>query len=328
MHFLVTGGAGYIGSHMVDLLQQMNNDVTVLDNFSTGNKWSVQDCEVMNVDLLDKYKLNKLMKKKTFDGIFHFAALSIASESVLFPQKYLENNVLGTKNLIKSFSLNNEMKIIFSSSASVYGNPQMELIDESHPTIPINPYGKSKLEAELLLKKLTDDLKIQAVSLRYFNVAGAHNVRNIGEYHEPETHLIPSILNQILKNKNEAIIYGNDYNTIDGTCIRDYIHVQDLVRAHFLAFENLSNLDSYDHFNLGNGNGFSVLEIIKSCERVTEKKITRIIKDRRIGDVAKLVSSNDKAKMKLNWIPRNSKIDEIITSAWKWHKFLYNYKRA
>ncbi len=323
MNFLVTGGAGYIGSHMVKYLQDRNFNVDVIDNFSTGNKWALKNCDVYDVDLLDFNALNNILSKNNYEAVFHFAAKSLVSESLTNEKMYFNNNVAASKNLLNLSVKYNIKNFIFSSSASVFGSISSIKVDESHAKFPINPYGKSKLIFENILSKKVTQSNLNAVILRYFNAAGADESGLIGEYHNPETHLIPSIFNNLLGKKNILEIYGDNHKTKDGTCIRDYIHVSDLVHAHYLAFEKIRNEGGCFDYNLGNGNGFSVLEIIKTCELITNRNVSYKFVKKRIGDPAFLVADSSKATSELKWISEHKNIESIIKSAWKWHTRLY-----
>ena len=323
MRFLVTGGAGYIGSHMVKFLQKLRHDVNVIDDFSTGNEWSLKDCQIFNLNLQDRDALALILNERVYDCIFHFAGSSISYLSIQHPLLYEKNNLQTTSNLIECMKLSGNKNLIFSSSAAVYGNPSQDLITEDHPLNPTTPYGESKLSCENLIKNYSDSNQINSISLRYFNAAGANEEGTIGEYHVPETHLIPSILNSLLHNEKKVSVHGSDFNTPDGTCIRDYIHVDDLVFAHYMAFKKINYSKNFSVFNLGSGKGFSVLEIIKACENVTGKKINYKICDRRLGDVARLVADNSKAHKVLDWKIKYKEIDKIVETAWRWHKSLY-----
>ena len=324
MKFLVTGGAGYIGSHMVKYLQDRKFSVDVIDNFSTGNKWSLKNCTIHSVDLLDKNTLDKILSKTFYNAVFHFAAKSIVSESFNCEQEYIDNNITASKNLLDVLLKYKIKNIIFSSSASVFGMVNSGKVNENYPKIPVNPYGKTKLIFEEMLKNHASKAGINSVILRYFNAAGADESAQIGEFHVPETHLIPSIFNNILSKDSILKIYGNDYQTKDGTCIRDYIHVNDLVHAHFLAFKKIANNNGCFDFNLGNGNGFSVLEIIKVCESVTKMKVNYQFVNKRNGEPEFLVADNSKAISELKWKIVHGDIRDIIRSAWGWHKRLYS----
>jgi UDP-glucose 4-epimerase len=319
MKLLITGGAGYIGSHMVRYAQEHGHEVVVLDDFSTGHEWAVRDCEILHVNLLDRDKLSQSLKECRFDGVVHFAAKSLVSESVKQPYLYYQNNVVGTLNLINEMFNNDINNLVFSSTAAIFGNPISEKISEVHPKNPINPYGKSKLMVENILQDICSEHDFNAICLRYFNAAGAHKSGEIGEAHDPETHLIPNILKIALSNENNLKVFGDDYPTSDGTCIRDYVHVTDLAQAHLLGIEYMQNNKGFSAFNLGNGDGFSVLEVIKNIERITDKKIPFQIDVRREGDPAVLVSENKLAIETLKWNPKYNHISNIIKSAWFWH---------
>ena len=324
MKFLVTGGAGYIGSHMVQYLQDRNFNVDVIDNFSTGNKWALKNCNVYQMDLLDVNALDDVLSKNNYNAVFHFAAKSIVSDSFLHEKEYFNNNVIASKNLLEGVIKYKIKNFIFSSSASVFGSIKHAKVNEKHPKHPINPYGKSKLIFEKLLSEKANQYDLNAVILRYFNAAGADESGLIGEYHNPETHLIPRIFNNLLGRTDNLKIFGKNHKTKDGTCIRDYIHVTDLVHAHYLAFERIKHINGCLDYNLGNGNGFSVLEIIKACELIANKKVNYIFVDKRKGDPACLVADSFKANSDLKWITKHSNIDSIIKSAWQWHTKLHS----
>ena len=319
MKFLVTGGAGYIGSHFVKYAQKNNHEIVVLDNFSTGHHEATNNCKILDIDLTDNIALSKGIKGMEFDCVIHFAAKSIVSESIDNPLMYMKNNFIGTFNLINEMLKNDISNIVFSSTAAVYGNPIEDNISEDHSTMPINPYGQSKLYVEKMLQDYCEASKINAVSLRYFNAAGADEDGSIGESHNPETHLIPNVLGAI-KNNRPFKIFGNDYNTHDGTCIRDYIHVNDLADAHLLSSVYMKKNHGFQSFNLGNGKGFSVLEVINSCKKISGKDIDYKIHERRSGDPDTLVANSDKARKELGWKPKYKDIDQIIRTAWKWHE--------
>ena len=319
MNFLVTGGAGYIGSHMVSFLQNLNFNPVVLDNFSTGRRRLLKNCEILNVDLKDKEKLSHILKDRKFDAVFHFAAKSIVSESYLNSKSYLNNNLDGTMNLVEEMKKNKNEILVFSSSAAVYGNPQAKIIKEEHPKSPISPYGKSKLLCEEFLASEQSKENFNYCSLRYFNAAGADNLAGIGEYRNKESHLIPLVLNSIIKNNEPIDIYGNDYDTSDGTCVRDFIHVCDLVEAHFNVFKKIRNDKKSFTYNLANEKGYSVLEIIKVCEKITKKRVKYSFNKRRQGDPATLIADCQKARKEIFWNPSKSNIENIVGTAWKWH---------
>jgi UDP-glucose 4-epimerase len=319
MKLLIPGGAGYIGSHMVKYAQKHGHEVVVLDDFSTGHEWAVKDCEVLRVNLLDQDKLAQVLKGRYFDGVIHFAAKSLVGESVKKPDLYYRNNVVGTLNLVNEMLENGINNLVFSSTAAIFGNPVSDKIDEDHPKTPINPYGQSKLMVENILRDICSAYDFNATCLRYFNAAGAYESGEIGEAHDPETHLIPNILKSALSGGNELKVFGDDYGTHDGTCVRDYVHVTDLAQAHLLGLAHMKEDKGFSAFNLGNGNGFSVLDVIKSCERVLGNPIRYKMDLRRLGDPAVLVADSLKATCNLGWKPEFSDLDEIIKSAWHWH---------
>ena len=320
MKLLIPGGAGYVGSHMVRYAQEHGHEVVVLDDFSTGNKWAVKDCEILNINLLDTERLSKLMKGRFFDGIIHFAAKSLVGESIKRSKFYFQNNIGGTLNLVSEMLKNDIQNIVFSSTAAIFGNPETEKISEDHPKIPINPYGKSKLMVEIFLKNISESYDLNVTCLRYFNAAGAHVSGEIGEARSLETHLIPSILNSVLFGKGDFKIFGNDYPTFDGTCIRDYIHVTDLAKAHLLALKYMEKNKGFSAFNLGNGNGTSILEIISIIESCLGKAVNYEIAERRAGDPPILVANSIEAENKLGWKPSYDSTKSIIDSAINWHK--------
>ena len=320
MKLLIPGGAGYIGSHMVRLAQDLGHEIVVLDDFSTGHKSAIKDCEILEVSLLNYEKLGKLLRGRFFDGVIHFAAKSLVGESVKNPSLYYYNNFVGTINLTNELIKNEINNLVFSSTAAIFGSPNSKKINEDHQKAPISPYGKSKLMVETMLEDICSVHDFNAVCLRYFNAAGAHESAEIGEQHDPETHLIPKILQSIISKEKNLTVYGNDYLTPDGSCIRDYIHVMDLVYCHILALNYLQNTKGFSAFNLGNGNGFSVFEIIKGCEQVVGSRISYKIGSRREGDPAILVADNSRALKLLEWNPKMTNIEDIINSAWSWHK--------
>jgi len=319
MKLLIPGGAGYIGSHMVKYAQEHDHEVVVLDDFSTGHEWAIKDCEILRVNLLDQGKLAELLKGRLFDGVIHFAAKSLVGESVKKPDLYYRNNVVGTLNLVNEMIKNDVNNLVFSSTAAIFGNPMTDKIAEDHPKNPINPYGQSKLIVENMLHDVCSANDFNATCLRYFNAAGAHESGDIGEAHEPETHLIPNILKSALSDENTLKVFGDDYPTHDGTCVRDYVHVTDLAQAHLLGLVNMKKERGFSSFNLGNGDGFSVLDVIQSCERVANVEIGYQIEGRRQGDPTVLVADNKLAMSSLKWDPEYKKINEIVGSAWLWH---------
>jgi len=319
MKLLIPGGAGYIGSHVVRYTQENGHEVVVLDDFSTGYEWAVKDCEILRVNLLDQDKLSQLLKGRYFDGVIHFAAKSLVGESVKKPDLYYRNNVVGTLNLVNEMLNNDINNLVFSSTAAIFGNPVTDKIAEDHPKNPINPYGQSKLMVENMLQDICSANDFNATCLRYFNAAGAHKSGKIGEAHDPETHLIPNILKSGLTGGDTLKVFGNDYATHDGTCIRDYVHVTDLAQAHLLGLEYMKGSKGFSAFNLGNGSGFSVLEVIESCERIINKKIPYNLALRRAGDPATLVADSSAAVREIDWKPKFDGIDDIVASAWQWH---------
>ena len=309
---LVTGGAGYIGSHCVLKLLEKQTKVVVVDNLSTGHLETVEtlkkygDLTFYECDLLDKEALKKVFEQNKIDAVIHFAAFSQVGESVTNPQKYYINNVGGTLNLL-SLMLEYKVKnIVFSSTAATYGEPEYIPIDEKHPQVPINPYGQSKLIIEKILDDYDKAYGLKSVRLRYFNVAGADSQARVGEWHEPETHLIPNILKSTFSDGKVFEMYGNDYKTKDGTCVRDYINIEDLIDAHLLALEYLNNDGKTDFFNLGTNDGNTVKEVFEVCEKVTEKNIAVKQMPKREGDPAVLVADNSKAKSVLGWDPQKT----------------------
>lgn len=319
MKLLIPGGAGYVGSHLVRYAQEHGHEVVVLDDFSTGHKWSIKDCEILEVNLLDAATLSKLLKGRFFDGVIHFAAKSLVNESVTQPELYYRNNIIGTLNLLREMKKNNITDLVFSSTASIFGNPISEKVAEDHPKNPLSPYGRTKLMVENILEDVCEVDDFNVTCLRYFNAAGAHESGLIGEMHEPETHLIPNVLNSALMDKKVLKIFGDDYPTIDGTCVRDYVHVSDLAQAHLLALQREKKTQGFSAFNLGNGFGFSVLEIIRSAQDITGLDVDYDVLERREGDAAVLVADNRHAINALGWKPKWTKISDIIKSAWLWH---------
>lgn len=321
MAILVCGGAGYIGSHCVYELIEKGESVVVVDNLQTGHRDALhEDAIFCEGDIRDIDFLNTVFSKHDIEAVIHFAANSLVGESMTDPLKYFDNNVYGTEVLLKAMVQNNIKRIVFSSSAAVYGEPESIPIKESDVTEPTNPYGETKLAMEKMMKWADLAHGIKYVSLRYFNVAGAHPNGVIGEDHNPETHLIPLVLQVPLNKREKIFVYGNDYDTKDGTCVRDYIHVKDLINAHLLALDYLRKGNDSDIFNLGNGLGFSVNEIIEACGEVTGTIIAKEYASRRAGDPPVLVASSEKARKVLGWVPQYAKVEDIISSAWKFHK--------
>jgi len=319
-NILVIGGAGYIGSHMVYSLLEKRYIPVVFDNLSTGQrKFVPKGVDFIKGDLRKERDIRKVFEEYSIDAVMHFAAFSLVGESVKKPLKYYENNVCAFVNLIKVMTEFAVKRIIFSSTAAVYGEPEHIPIKENNAIEPSNPYGCSKRMIERILEDTAQAGGVSYIILRYFNVAGANPSARIGEIHHPETHLIPSVLKVSNRERKELVIFGDDYPTKDGTCLRDYIHVQDLCQAHLLALEALKGKMRNEVFNLGNGSGYTVKEVIDKVEEVTGKKIKVKIGPRRHGDPAKLVASSEKAKKILGWRPRYS-LKEIISTAWEWER--------
>ena len=321
MAILVCGGAGYIGSHAVHALAAAGQEVVVVDNLQTGHAAAVAGkAAFVQGDIRDAACLDGIFRRFRIDGVMHFAADSQVGESMVDPLKYFNNNVGGMQSLLEAMVRHGVGRIVFSSSAAVYGEPDSVPISEDAPTRPTNPYGHSKLMMEAMMRWVSVAHGIRYVSLRYFNVAGALADGSIGEDHSPESHLIPLVLQVPLGRRPHITIFGDDYATPDGTCIRDYIHVTDLASAHILAAEYLMNGGENNVFNLGNGVGFTVKEIIDTAEKVVGKPIKCEMAARRAGDPAQLVASSEKAKTVLGWKPKYDDIETIIGSAWNWHK--------
>ena len=319
MTILVTGGAGYIGSHFIRLLENKKKDFVIVDNLSTGHQKFIKNKEFINADLKDKENLKKLLNDYNFSSIVHFAGLSIVKDSQSLPENYYENNVIGSKNIVEIALEKNIRHFVFSSSAAVYGNPEEERIKESHPTKPINNYGKNKLQVENLLKQVSQEYPLDVVCLRYFNAAGADKKGDLGELRDPETHLIPNIIKKAI-NKDTLEVFGKNFKTPDGTCIRDYIHVSDLAEAHAKALEFLTENKGFHVFNLGNERGFSNLEIINTAQEVLKLKIDYKIQEPREGDPAKLIADSTRAKNLLKWTQSKTEIKEMILSAYQFYQ--------
>lgn len=313
---LVVGGAGFIGSHMVLALQEAGLKPVVLDNLSKGHRDAVSDVELIVADMADKKQVDALFASRHFSAVMHFASFIEVGESVQFPAKYYQNNVAATLNLLDVMLAHNVKHFIFSSTAAVYGEPQYSPIDEAHPIAPINPYGKSKWMVEEIIKDYAKSDGLRYAILRYFNAAGAHPSGQLRERHEPESHLIPLVL-QTAKGKRERItVNGRDYATVDGTCVRDYVHVSDLCSAHLLALEALFNNGSNIICNLGTGQGFSVQQVIDVARKVTGQPINVVEGKRRAGDPAVLVADATLARQLLNWQPQYSELETIVQHAW------------
>ena len=322
MKILVLGGAGYIGSHTVYALIEKGNQVVIIDNLETGHMEAVHpQAKFYKADLRKREEVDQVLDgEKDIDAVIHFAANSLVGESMVNPLKYYDNNLCGTKVLLESLVAHGVNKVVFSSTAATYGEPVRTPIEETDPTVPTNTYGETKLAMEKMFYWTSKAHDLNYVSLRYFNACGAHKSGKIGEDHNPETHLIPLIL-QVPNGKRDAIqIFGSDYPTKDGTCIRDYIHVTDLAMAHILAVEYLLKGNKSDTFNLGNGIGFSVQEVIQVAREVTQHPIPVNKAERRAGDPAILIASSEKAQEILGWKPEFNSLTTIIESAWNWHK--------
>ena len=319
---LVTGGSGYIGSHTVKALQQVGYEVLILDNLVYGHKdiAEILGAELIVGDTNDRDLLDQLFSDRPISAVMHFAAYAYVGESVTQPDKYYRNNVVGTLTLLEAMVAANIKTFVFSSTCATYGVPQQTPITEDHPQAPINPYGATKLMVERILQDFDVAYGLKSVIFRYFNAAGADPDGVIGEDHNPETHLIPLILLTALGKRDAITIYGSDYPTPDGTCLRDYIHVTDLAEAHVLGLEYLLNSNKSEIFNLGNSNGFSVKEVIDTAKQITGKPIKVLFGDRRAGDPPALVGSSEKAKKILNWQPKYADLKLILQHAWQWHQ--------
>ncbi len=328
---LVTGGAGYIGSHCVLALLKAANEVVVFDNLSTGHKETVDTLgkvgklHFVEGDLQNLSDISKVFDDFNIEAVVHFAAFSQVGESMKNPQKYYYNNVYGTLNLLNAMIEHNVKKIVFSSTAATYGEPEYVPIDEKHPQNPINPYGNSKLMVEKIMDDYDRAYGLKSVRLRYFNVAGADSMALIGENHSIETHLIPNILKSTFDKGRTFEMYGDDYDTKDGTCVRDYINIEDLVSAHLAALKYLSDGGETNFFNLGTNDGNSVKEVFEACEHVTGQTIPVKVMPRRPGDPAVLIADNKKAKKFLNWIPQKS-LQESIKTSYAWEEKMHSLK--
>ena len=321
MNVLVTGGAGYIGSHAVKILIEQGYNVVVIDNLSTGYIDAIDKrAKFYNLDIRDLDKVIDVLKSNNIDSVIHFAAFSLVGESMELPLKYYENNVYGTKVLLDAMNQANVKRIVFSSTAAVYGDKDISPITEELEETPSNAYGETKLAMEKMMKWADIAHGIKYIALRYFNVAGAYFTGEIGESHNPETHLIPIVLQVPLGKRKSISVFGDDYDTPDGTCIRDYIHIEDLISAHILAMKKLEKDNSSNFYNLGSGIGFSVLEIIEAAREVTKHDIPVILSERRSGDPARLIASSVKAEKDLGWVKKYTEVKDIIGSAWKFHQ--------
>jgi len=319
MAVLVTGGAGYIGSHTVAALHERGEEIVVLDNLQQGHKEALLGGKLYVGDLRDGETLDKLFSENQIDAVIHFAANSLVGESMKDPGKYYHNNVYGTLCLLEKMNQYGVKKIVFSSTAATYGEPENVPIDEYDRTSPTNAYGETKLAMEKMMKWFDVAHDVKYISLRYFNAAGAHASGKIGEAHDPETHLIPIVLEAALGKRPHISVFGDDYATEDGTCIRDYIHVSDLAEAHILAVEALRKGSDSAVYNLGSSNGFSVKQVIDIAREVTGREIPVKMEERRAGDPAVLIASSQRARQELGWNPTHSNLKDIIASAWSWH---------
>ncbi len=315
---LIVGGAGYIGSHMVKMLIKLGYHVVILDNLTTGYRDAVSGGDFVFGDTADKLSLDRLFNGYTIAGVMHFASFIQVGESVQYPSKYYQNNVAATLNLLDAMVAHHIPALIFSSSAAIFGEPAYTPIDEQHPKQPINPYGLSKWMIEQILADYDQAYGLKSVCLRYFNAAGADPEGQLGERHEPETHLIPLILQAASGRRQAITVFGQDYDTPDGTCIRDYIHINDLCQAHLLALEYLFQGGNSTAYNLGNGSGFSVTEVIEVAKQITHQPITVVMGERRVGDPARLVADSKKIQTQLGWQPQYEDLATIVTHAWQW----------
>ena len=325
MKILVVGGAGYIGSHMIKRFQSTDHQIDVLDNLSTGFKENSQNYKLHICDLSNKEQVHKILKENKYEMVMHFASSINVGESYDHPMKYYENNVINTLNLLECMIDLKILNFIFSSTAAVYGEPESIPIKEEQNLSPINPYGKTKSVVENILSDYDKSYGLKYISLRYFNACGAHIDGTIGERHNPETHLIPLILQTASGRRNNFKIYGDDYKTKDGTCVRDYIHVMDIAEAHLLSLEKLIQTQSSDVYNIGNKQGYSVREIIDMVEEITQTKIPYKISEKRRGDPAELIADNSKITEKLNWRAKYSDLNTIVNTAWEWEKKLSSF---
>jgi len=319
---LVTGGAGYIGSHACKILSKNGFTPVSFDNLVYGHEWAVQWGPLEQGDLSDRSRLEELFTAYDFTAVMHFAAFAYVGESITNPAKYYRNNVMGTLNLLETMCAHDVKQMVFSSTCATYGEPEVTPIAESHPQRPINPYGASKLMVERILADFEQAYGVRYVALRYFNAAGADPDCDIGEDHDPETHLIPLVLDVATGKSSDVSIYGDDYDTPDGTCIRDYVHVCDLANAHVLALKSLQKGADSRIYNLGNGAGYSIREVIDAARRISGEDISVRIGSRRSGDPARLVGNARRICDELGWEPKYPDLDSIMKTAWEWHKLL------
>ena len=322
MKILVVGGAGYIGSHMIKRFQDTDHKIEVLDNLSTGFEVNTQNYKLHVCDLSNKDQVHQILKDNNYESIMHFASFINVGESYIYPKKYYDNNVINTLNLLDCMVDLKISNFIFSSTAAVYGETSSTPIKEDQNIAPVNPYGNTKAIVEKILKDYDEAYGLKYISLRYFNACGAHIDGTIGERHDPETHLIPLILQSASGRRKDLKVYGDDYDTKDGTCVRDYIHVMDLADAHLSSLEKLIKNQKSDIYNIGNNQGFSVKEIISMAEKVTQSKIPYEITSRRKGDPSELIADNKKISENLNWSANYSDLQTILETAWEWEKRL------
>ncbi|VAW60729.1 UDP-glucose 4-epimerase [hydrothermal vent metagenome] len=320
MKVLVVGGAGYIGSHMVKMLSKAGHDVSTLDNLSNGYKDAVKYGEFIEGDIADTTLLNRLFSENRFDGVMHFASYIQVGESVEKPSMYYRNNVSNTQVLLDAMIEHNIKHFIFSSTAATFGEPQYTPIDEKHPQKPINPYGHSKLMVEQILADFDYAYGLKSVSLRYFNAAGADPQGELGERHIPETHLLPLVLQAASGRRDSIMIFGTDYDTPDGTCVRDYIHINDLCSAHLLGLEHLLAGGESRAYNMGNGQGYSIKEVIDVAKKVTGADFAVKLGERREGDPARLVADASLLQKELGWKPEYAELEIIVRHAWEWEE--------
>ena len=315
---LITGGAGYIGATAVRLLLKHGHEVTALDNLSQGHREAVPDkARLVIADLSDRETLSALFRERKFDAVMHFAASALVGESMQVPAKYFRNNVTNSLNLLECCAATNVSRFVFSSTAATFGDPKTSLIDENSPKNPLNPYGESKLQVEAMLRWFQEIHGVRYAVLRYFNVAGAWDGH--GEHHDPESHLIPIVLQVALGKRKSVSVFGSDYPTPDGTCIRDYVHIYDLAMAHLLMLDALKEHEALA-YNLGNGSGFSVRQVIDTSRKVTGRPIETVESPRRPGDPPVLVASSVKISKEIGWKPKYDKLEDIIQTAWDWHQ--------
>jgi len=324
MMILVTGGAGYVGSHCVKELLQAGYDMVVLDNLSEGHRDAVLTENFVQADLLDFNALERTFEQYSIDAVMHFAAYARVGESIGNPQKYYQNNIIGTLNLLQAMRDHGVNRLVFSSSAAIYGDPEAIPIPEDHPKKPVSPYGRSKWMVEQMLKDFSNAYGLRYAALRYFNAAGCDPGGELGENRNPETHLIPIVLDVALGRREHMVIFGTDYDTPDGTCIRDYIYVNDLAEAHVLTLEALKKSGTGFAYNLGLGRGYSVQEVIEVCRRVTGQAIKVVEGKRRPGDPPTLIADPSRARAELGWTPSYTELEEIAETAWKWRQVNIN----